>query len=116
MKLLFVYNAKSGKINTLFDVGHKLINPSTYACKLCELTHGVFKEKEIWKRFREESLIDMEFYHSDEFESKYPELNFTYPIILKEENKVLTPLVDRDQLNNTQDVEELIQSIKLNHS
>lgn len=113
MRLLFVYNAKSGKINTLFDIGHKLISPSTYACKLCELTHGTFKEKEDWKAFRESSDIDMEFYHIDEFEAKYPNQQHSYPIILKEENNTLTPIMNRAQLSNVKDVEALIDAIKL---
>ena len=32
MKLIFVYNAESGKLNTLFDIAHKVIKPETYKC------------------------------------------------------------------------------------
>ncbi len=45
MDLIFVYNADSGKLNVLFDVGHKIVSPGTYKCDLCTLTHGTFTER-----------------------------------------------------------------------
>ena len=35
MKLIFVYNADSGPISGLFDIGHKIISPGSYSCGLC---------------------------------------------------------------------------------
>ncbi len=52
-KLIFVYNANSGALNSLMDSVHKIISPKTYDCKLCDLTYDVFKENELWSRFRE---------------------------------------------------------------
>ena len=65
MKLIFVYNADSGLMNTLMDIGHKAISPQTYECSLCGLTFGVLKEHKQWKQFRSESSIDMKFLHRD---------------------------------------------------
>ncbi|MDP5100229.1 MAG: GTPase, partial [Nonlabens sp.] len=89
-KLIFVYNANAGKINSLLDSAHKLISPGTYDCKLCELTYGVFKEDVDWIRFRESVKttnpnLQLEFLHKDEFEKQYwskwlPKYDF--PIIL----------------------------------
>ena len=31
-RLVFVYNAKSGVINGIFDYVHKFVSPSTYSC------------------------------------------------------------------------------------
>jgi hypothetical protein len=83
MTLLFIYNANSGKLNALFGVGHKLISPSTYKCNLCALTFDTFSENNIWKSFREESEIAMEFFHIDEFEKEFPEEKFEYPNYFK---------------------------------
>lgn len=112
MTLLFVYNANSGALNALFDVGHKLISPSTYKCSLCDLTFDTFKENKIWKAFRQESSINMAFYHKDEFETTYPNEDMSYPSILKLENDSLTIVFDDTRLNKITSVEELITLIK----
>ena len=75
-KLIFVYNATSGKLNSLLDSAHKIASPGTYECRLCHLTFGVFKENELWARFRESltntnSSLQLEFLHKDEFEKQY---------------------------------------------
>ena len=113
MKLLFVYNANSGKLNSLFDIGHKLLSPSTYQCSLCALTHNTFKENTIWKKFREESQFQMEFYHKDEFEAKFTSVKLNYPTILKLENNEFTTVLTPDVLNEISSVEALIEWLKV---
>lgn len=110
MTLLFVYNADSGPISSLFDLGHKILSPSTYQCSLCTLTHGPFTEKEAWTEFRKSVGVPMEFLHRDEFEKKY-DLKFEYPVILKKNNnfEVLMPKEDIDRL---EDLDSLIAAVK----
>lgn len=89
-KLIFVYNATSGKLNSLLDSAHKIASPGTYECRLCHLTFGVFKENELWARFRESltntnTSLQLEFLHKDEFEKQYWSKwlpKYSYPIIL----------------------------------
>ena len=38
-ELIFIYNAKSGFINELVDIPHKIISPETYDCNLCAITY-----------------------------------------------------------------------------
>jgi len=52
-KLIFVYNANSGKLNSLLGSAHKLFSPKTYSCNLCALTHYLFHENTQWELFRE---------------------------------------------------------------
>ena len=112
MKLIFVYNADSGKINTMLDIGHKLLSPQTYSCNLCQMTHGLLKEKERWKEFREASGHELKFLHKDEFEEKYP-MQTGYPVILQEQdNGALQTIVGQAELNNMQDVDELIRRLQ----
>ena len=111
MTLIFVYNANSGKLNTLFDIAHKVIKPETYQCSLCTLTHGNFSEKQIWKKFREDSGIDMQFFHKDEFEKKY-DCEFEYPVVLKD-TQPLTIQFDAKSLNDLPDLESLIARLSL---
>ena len=111
MKLIFVYNANSGKLTAAFHVAHKFISPSTYACNLCALTYGTFTERDVWKKFREESDTELVFYHKDEFEHEFNK-TFTYPIVLKEENRELVEYISTDKINAIKDVEDLIAQLK----
>ncbi|MFD2828597.1 GTPase [Leeuwenhoekiella polynyae] len=114
-KLIFVYSAHSGNLNAYLDSLHKIVSPSTYACKLCDLTYGVFREREVWKKFREENHIEMKFYHIDEFRKAYAEdsKNFNeFPFILKEENKKLEMFLSVDALDTLKTDQELIGIIR----
>lgn len=112
MKIIFVYNANSGFVNSILDIGHKVISPKTYECNLCNMTYGVVSEREEWKKFRESSKDELEFLHKDEFEKKYKEKR-KYPIILKiNETNSLDELVSKDDLNKMKNVNELIQKLR----
>ncbi len=109
MKILFVYNADSGRVNTWLDIGHKLLSPQTYSCNLCSITHGVFAEREEWKSYRESSELELEFLHRDEFEAKYPDaVQNSYPVILKGEDNGLEVIASTEQINAIASIEELI--------
>lgn len=69
--LLFVYNADSGKLNALLDTAHKIVSPSTYSCRLCELTYGLMNEKQAWREFHQSLGERVVFLHRDEFEAQY---------------------------------------------
>lgn len=114
--LLFVYNAKSGKINTLFDIGNKLISPESYSCNLCALTHSTFSEHKMWGDFKENVDLGMEFYHKDEFEKWYPQANYSYPVVLRKSKRGLIPFLSTEKINNIEGVENLIAIIKEKYS
>lgn len=110
--ILFIYNAKSRKLNALFDVGHKLFSPNTYKCNLCALTFDTFTENETWKAFRENSNINMRFLHIDEFEKKFPNQTFKYPIILLKKNGGLQEFLFPKEINQLKNIDELIAVIE----
>lgn len=110
MKLIFVYNADSGLVNTLIDIGHKAISPQTYECNLCGLTFGIVREHQKWKNFRETANTAMEFLHRDEFEQKYG-LTFKYPVILQQNNGVHVA-ISASELNQINTLDELISQVK----
>jgi len=114
-KLIFVYNADSGKLNTLLDSLHKLVNPSTYSCKLCELTYGSFQEKKAWKDFRENLEVETEFLHKDEFQKLYASKfghKFEFPIILAQTGKGLEVLMSKNEFSEINNLEVLIKKIE----
>ena len=112
-KLIFVYNADSGTINAALDAAHKLLSPSTYQCKLCELTYGAFSENKQWKAFREASKITFEFLHRNEFEHRYPSLaeKVSYPVIFTKREE-LEVFVSQKELHSISSLEALMQTVQ----
>jgi len=109
MDLIFVYNADSGKLNALLDVGHKIVSPDTYKCNLCTLTYGTFAERSAWKEFRESASLNLMFLHKDEFERQF-EKKFPYPIVLRR-GQTLEVFISTEELNAMSSPEELIELI-----
>jgi hypothetical protein len=110
MKLIFIYNANSGKLNTLFDIAHKLISPETYQCDLCSLTHEALSEKKTWQEFRKRNGLKMEFLHKDEFEKLHAK-TFDYPVILKQADDIEL-FLNADEISHIKSVDELIALIE----
>ncbi|WP_290788738.1 GTPase [Altibacter sp.] len=113
-RLLFVYNANSGKMNAVLDSLHKITNPSTYNCNLCTITFGVFTEDDLWKTFRENSPLQLEFYHRDEFKKKFNSKwlsKFEFPIVLSEKNGEFEVFITTEELNGFTTSEALIEAI-----
>jgi len=114
-RLVFVYNADSGRTNAFFDSLHKVFSPSTYNCNLCDITYGIFSENAKWKKFRKESDTAMEFLHKDEFDAQYASKfghKFTFPIVLVENGDGFEVLLSTPEINTLKTVEELIQKIE----
>jgi hypothetical protein len=107
--LIFVYNANSGRLNALLDIGHKIVSPDTYACDLCALTHGAFSEREAWRAFRESTKLDVRFLHKDEFEREFP-ATYAYPVVLRHDDG-LDVLLSREDLAALKSPEALIEEI-----
>jgi len=63
-RLLFVFNAGSGLVNSLVDTAKKLL--SINGCALCSLTHSIAGEKSEWKSCRESIGVPVEYVHRDE--------------------------------------------------
>lgn len=114
MKLLFVYNAHSGRQAKILDGIHKVVSPSTYACELCSLTHGSFSERKAWKLFREASALDMEFIYKDQFARLFPELasaTAELPVIFKVDKEKMELLYAATDIRAFTGVESLIEAL-----
>ena len=114
-KLIFIYNADSGLKNALLDSAHKILSPSTYDCKLCDITFGVFSEDKLWKKFREQANLEMEFLHKDEYKKLYASKfgnKYTFPIILAQVDNDLQVFVGTEEMNNLEDAESLTKIIQ----
>lgn len=111
LSLQFVYNARSGKVNALFDIAHKLISPDTYACDLCQLTHDTFRENAAFTALKAEFPIEL--LHIDEYESRYP-AEPLYPVIIARRGQQAVRRFGPErisQLHSVADLRSLIESI-----
>jgi hypothetical protein len=111
-KLIFVYAADSGAVNTLLDIAHKVVSPKTYSCNLCGLTHGIFRQREEWKGFLEKVPVPCEFLHRDELARKYPDVKAELPVIfVTGEEGTLSVLMSAAEINRCKTTAELIAEI-----
>ncbi|PTX42036.1 hypothetical protein C8P64_2450 [Christiangramia gaetbulicola] len=114
-KLIFVYNADSGKLNALMDSLQKVVNPSSYSCKLCELTYGLMEEKKEWKSFRQSLDVETDFLHKDEFLKAYASKfghKFEFPVVLVQTDKGLEVFISKNEFSEIDDLNVLMETIK----
>jgi hypothetical protein len=83
-RLLMIYNADGGLVSGALDLLHKTFSPSTYACRLCDLTYGSFGMKRDWRATIDALPLPVTFLHKDEWLAEYPENPAPLPVILRE--------------------------------
>jgi len=110
-KLIFIYNANSGLVNTVKDFWHKALRPSTYNCNLCQTTFGVFGAKKEWKSFINDLGIDSEFLHKDEFLEKYNIEDAKYPSAYIVKNGNLSIFITQEEMNKVATLEEMEEMV-----
>jgi hypothetical protein len=110
--LIFVYNADSGLFNTMADIAHKMLSPSTYSCHLCAITHGLLSEKKEWRAFIEQLGVAVEFLHRDEFINQYKQTLDSYPVILQRQGQAIRPLISSCEINACQTIADLCHLIE----
>jgi len=105
--LVFVYNADSGFMNTLLDIGHKILSPDTYSCKLCALTHSTFRMRSDWRDFARALGYPVEFLHRDELAARYGITNVALPAVLLASGDKLTPWIGPEEIGRCNTLTEL---------
>lgn len=106
-KLIFIYNADSGLVNTVKDFWHKALRPSTYQCNLCQTTFGMFGAKREWKSFIKDLEIESEFLHKDEFLEKYDVNDAKYPSAYILKNGEITLFISQEDMNKVASLTEM---------
>ena len=109
-KLIFIFNADSGAINSMKDFFHKMIKPSSYQCNLCAVTFGSFGMKKEWASYIKdlEEDIGTEFLHKDEFEKYYGQVkDAKYPSAYYKKGDELNLFVSQEEMNAVENIDEL---------
>jgi hypothetical protein len=112
--LYIVYNANGGLMNGVKDSLHKLIQPHSYPCKLCELTHGYLSARKEWKDFLlvlKDERIGVEILHKDEL-SNYPFDFDDLPGIYTLKEGSLSKLMGKKELARIDSIESLIRKLR----
>jgi len=110
--LVFVYNADSGLVNTLLDIGHKIVSPQTYSCNLCALTHSTFSMRDEWKQFVAHLDCQIEFLHRDELSERYGLHDVALPAIFLKIPTGLQPWIGQEEINRCHSLAELKQLVE----
>jgi len=111
-KLIFVYNAESGKMNAIKDSIKKIFNKSGYECNLCGITYGAFSMKKDWRDYIRDLDVDVEFLHKDEFRGEYdPDAN-EFPIAYIDKGSGLEKFISQPEMDGFQNIEELKSAVK----
>lgn len=97
-KLIFVYNANSGKWNGYMDIMHKILSPQTYECNLCAITYDTFSINKDWDTFKSRIPVEMSFLHKDEWEEQYRRED-NLPAIFLQENEEISVWIDPPTMN-----------------
>lgn len=84
-KLHFVYNVDATATALMKDFVHRIVDPETYPCKLCDITYGRFVKKPNWQAFLWSLPVKSTFYTRDNFRKQYPQVGeFLFPTVLAE--------------------------------
>lgn len=112
-KIIFVYNANSGAMNSLMDLVHKAVSPSTYQCNLCAVTYDAFGVRSEWKSFVDQLPCAVEFLHKDELEERYGITDIALPAAFVEsEAGELETWIRAETINGLTSVDELKSLVK----
>lgn len=85
-KLHFVYNVDATAVALVKDFVHRLTDPETYPCKLCDITYGRFVKKPGWQLFLWSLPVKSAFYTRDRFLRAWPQqAGQTFPAVFAEQ-------------------------------
>jgi len=106
-RLLMIYNADGGLINGALDLLHKSFSPTTYACRLCEITYGTFGMKSAWRETIKALPLPVTFLHKDEWLEAFPGNPTPLPAILRETESGLETLISAQDFKAITSLESL---------
>ena len=120
-RLVFIYNADSGVMNTVKDWWHKLLRPKTYECNLCVQTFGALGMKKDWKSFIEnlnvpvnflkKDKFSLEFLHRDEFKEKYDIPDAKFPSAYIQSESEFKLFISQEEMNSVKSLDNLMELV-----
>ena len=110
-EIIFIYNAKSGTVNSLIDWAHKIVSPDTYECSLCGITYDNLGKRVEWAAFLKELKIKSSFIYKDQIiDEKLKDASLPCAYLKKPNDMNL--LISSDEMNSYKNLNELIDSLR----
>ena len=111
-EIVFIYNAKSGTVNSLIDWAHKIVSPDTYECSLCSMTYDNFGKRAEWSKFLRELKVKYSFIYKDHIMNDPKLKDALLPCAYFKKSNDIRLLISSDEMNTYKDLEELIVSLR----
>ena len=107
--LHFVYNVDATPSALLRDFIHRLVDPESYPCRLCDVTYGRVVKKAEWSRFVASLPTEARFHLRGSFRRRFPEQRQEpAPAVFVEESPgKLRILISAKELQGVPDLEAL---------
>jgi len=114
--IVFIYNAKSGLINGIFDYVHKFVSPDTYSCSLCSLTYDNTGKKNDWADYLKSLPYEVIFAYKDNMHLfKYglfsDQVMLPAVFVIFDDKKI--EIISSNKMNQINSLDELIDLINL---
>ncbi len=113
-RLVFVYNADSGLLNTVRDIWVRVARPADYDCALCLLTYGARGMDQRWRRFTRSLGLPVTFLHRDEFRELFatsPLRDVELPAAVVEDRGALVQVVPAGRMRAAADLDRLMDAV-----
>jgi hypothetical protein len=113
-RLVFVYNADSGLLNTVRDIWVRVARPADYDCALCSLTYGARGMDRRWRRFTRSLGLPVTFLHRDEFREEFatsPLRDVELPAAVVDDRGALVQVVPAGQMRAAADLDRLMDAV-----
>ena len=111
--LVFVYNANSGVFNALADLVHKTVSPSTYPCKLCDITYGVTGMRRAWASFIKQADFKSEFTYRDLLPTQYPQIQVSeLPAVFLLGDSTSQEVISAEEFITLEDIPSLMSHLE----
>jgi hypothetical protein len=107
-KLIFVYNAKSGFINSVIDYTHKIVSPETYNCNLCNLTYDNLGKIKEWNSFIKSLGIPVHFQYLDNIKEFGINKDYSFPAVFTGDKRLF---INSQEINDCKSLDELINLV-----
>lgn len=108
-RVILVYNAESGLLNTVQSWLNKAFSGECGDCQLCHFTYGLTGMRQPWRELIETLPCPASFLYRAEFQKSYPDFETTFPAILAERDGKLEHLVSADEFADLENLTELVE-------
>ena len=109
-QLVFIYNAKNGLINGMFDYVHKFVSPETYQCNLCSITYDMGGKKDQRTEYLNRLPLRVQFAYKNNilesnFNVNYKNQSLPCVFLIKDKKQFL--ILSSREINKMETLDEL---------